>query len=234
MAMQRDQIVAEILKNAGLYGDKTNYETRAQSWLNLILIRVARRHFFNDLKQLTTTATTTASKKIYSLAADWSLTNIHKIHSIRLISGQQSRKLEPVGSRRADTYLPYPEGWSQYKSVNYVLWGGNCELIQIPDATYTLWIRWSKWPTEFVNPTDTCEILHIDDLLVLATTAWSYASIDKMDDAKAWAKNAEEAYAEIIRNDETEPDFEPQPEGFRGDEEAFPGEYWIQPFIINV
>ena len=108
MGMTRDELVTEILKIVGLYDDATNYEARCRTWLNQTQVRTARRHFWNDLKQLNTSNATVASQKTYSLSTDWSLTNIHKIHSIRLISGNESRRLDYIGARRMDTWLPTP------------------------------------------------------------------------------------------------------------------------------
>lgn len=234
MGMTRDELVDEILKVAGLYGDATNYETRCRTWLNLAQVRTARRHYWNDLKQLSTSNATVASQKTYSFSTDWSLTNIHKIHSIRLISSNESRRLTQVGARRMDTWVPYPSSIAEGKPTGYVRWGDNCELVPIPDAIYTLWIRWSNWPTAFSASDSECDILNIDDLLIAATAAWAYKIIDQPENALEWAGIAEGLYQNALENDEEEPDYVPEPEGAGAGERGFNCNYWLYPEIVSV
>jgi len=233
MGMTRDELVEEILRALGLYADATNYETRCRAWLNLVQTKTARRHYWNDLKNLNITAVTATSQKIYSLSTDWSLTNVHKIHSIRLISGNESRKLKYIGARRMDTWQPYPEAHATTKTQGYVLWGDNCEFFPIPDVEYTLWIRWSQWPTEFSASDQQCDIANIDDLLIAASVAWGYSIQDDMENALLWAKEAERIYQAALENDEEEPDYQPEPEEFRSGGGSS-GSYWLNPFMDSV
>ena len=234
MGMTRDELVTEILKIVGLYDDATNYEARCRTWLNQTQVRTARRHFWNDLKQLNTSNATVASQKTYSLSTDWSLTNIHKIHSIRLISGNESRRLDYIGARRMDTWLPYPTAIAEGKPNGYVRWGDNCEFIPIPDDAYTLWVRWSTWPTAFAASDSECDILNIDDLLLAATAAWAYKVKDEAENSQEWAATAEFLYQNALENDEDEPDYVPEPEEFGVWERRWDSEYWLRPDIDRI
>lgn len=102
----------------------------------------------------TTTAHTADGTKSYHLTSTWALTRPKDIHSIRLISGSESRKLTYVPHADVDRIIPYPEQNSEGKSLWYTTFGEYAELFPIPDAIYDLSIRYSRWPALLTAGTD--------------------------------------------------------------------------------
>ena len=229
--MNRGELVTEVCDILGI--EETDIQPRVQTWLNLTLVRVGRRHFWQDLKSTDTSNATVASTKEYDIVTDWGFTNLRHIHAIDLIDGTNSRKLVYVPTRRLDERRPYPEAYSDYKSWGYTRWGSKIELIDVPDDAYTLKIRYSDWITQFTDDADTCDIDNIDDLLLAATVAWGYASIEDEDSALKWAKIAEMSFQDAIAVEKAEPDYEPVMVGhIMGD--AYNVQYWASPFVHSV
>jgi len=134
MARTYAQLKSEVAKNIG----RTDLDTEISNWVNDALIQVAREalaeygHIFNVLWS-STSFTTTASTKTYSLPSDLLL-----LYDVVLIDGTNSRKLTQIFPRQFDKVLPYPEAYSTARPEYYIIWGSDLELYPIPDgSTYS-------------------------------------------------------------------------------------------------
>jgi len=92
------------------------------------------------------------------------------IYSIRLINGNESSKLIPMTPRTMDNYQPYGIQSSPTQPTHYTVWKDWYQLYPVPDATYTLQIRYLKWQTAFAADSSTAEISYIDDLIAKAAS----------------------------------------------------------------
>jgi hypothetical protein len=100
-----------------------------------------------------TSSATQVDLKEYHLVNDLLLTRPKDIYSIRLDDDSNSRKLEYITSQNLDEVLPYPENTTS-KPIMYTRFGDYIELFPIPDAVYSLKIRYSKWPVTYTNLTE--------------------------------------------------------------------------------
>jgi len=94
----------------------------------------------------TSTAATVDGQKSYHITTGLSLTRPRDIFSIILHDDSNSRKLVWVAPRELDLKIPYPERFGEGRPKWYTRFGNYIELIRIPDAAYTLYIRYSQWP----------------------------------------------------------------------------------------
>ena len=228
--MNRGEFVTEICAILGI--PEADIQTRVRAWLNLALIRIGRRHFWQDLKHTSAISDMfAASKKSYHIETDWGLTNLRHIHAIILIDGAQSRKLIYQPERKVDVELPYPEAFSTYKSIYYTRWNKYIEVSPIPGAAYDGKMRWSKWITQFTADANTCDVTNIDDIIIAATSAWGYLCIEDEDSALKWAKIAEAAYLDAMELERMAPDYEPIPVGHIAGGEGRNIEYWLSPWV---
>ena len=101
-----------------------------------------------------TNAETVDGQRTYHLVDDLGLTLPKDIDSIILHADSNSRKLAYVAPRELDLKIPYPERFGEGKSQWYTRYGENIELIRIPNDAYSLYIRYSKWPTALTDDSD--------------------------------------------------------------------------------
>ena len=99
------------------------------------------------------------------------------IQSIRLIDGSMSRKLEPVTPNDIDLAVPFGAGNSVGRPSHYVEWADWIQLNKIPDATYVIKIRYTKWQDAFDEDADTAEVTGIDNMIILGACMYMWGTI---------------------------------------------------------
>lgn len=236
--LTRDQFVTEICdvvgkSTAALSVSGSTLQSRVQTYyLNWAQRRIAKSYDFYELEAKSTTASTVASVKTYPLETgtnNLGLTGVKHIRSIVLIDGTntpRSRKLKFWNYRRFDDKFPRPENYDSNVPALYTREGTNLELFRIPDAVYTLNIRYSKWPTVFSSGSQTSDYSNKDELLVTAGVLETYLALEEYADAGVWMQRFLGQLKDSII-DEGDTDWEPQAEFFRTDRMPAVASPWL-------
>jgi len=205
-------------------GGRVDLNARLPRAINLAQQRLARIHDFDEMEILTTTTfgfTSTDADRFLSLPAK------REVFSIILLDGAQSKKLKQRTVRFWDNRIPMPEYWNRNRPIEYVLWGDKAEIWPMADAAYSVRIRWSKWPTDLVNPTDVSEFLQKDDILIELAVIYILNSLGKEEDASKHTITLRTLLAEVVTIDDTKPDLDIEPSG-----NYTPiGDSWLNPFV---
>lgn len=222
-----EEITAEV--KAGL-GNRADLDSRLTTLINLGQKRVARAHNFSEMQQLKTDAATELGVKTYdvkTLLGASTYEEIRDIHTIRLISGTMSRKLIRLPPETMDELLPYPEEFTDRKPASYVWYGNNLEFLYIPNAIYTVYVRWSKWPAD-LTAGEKSELRNKDDVIIAFTLSNGFSSLKVIDAAKHWYLIAKDLLARSIQDDLVKADQEIKP---RTEYKTQVGEYWANPWV---
>lgn len=200
--------------------------------VNDALRAIATVRDFDDLIVTDTThAATVDGQKTYHWVTHWGLTRPKKIYSIRCMDTTSSRKLEYVSANELDKVLPYAEQLSEGLPTHYTDAGsGNFELLRIPDAAYSLYIRYSQWPNTLANETDETPYSNLDmQTIFLAkdiTNAYLHGEyIDFTQRASFYLSGG-------ISEDKRQPDRKLVAQPFSATvDESGSGETWNDPFV---
>ena len=198
-------------------------QSRVQSnYLNFAQRRIAKSYDFYELQSKNITAVTVANIKTYPLETgtnNLGLTSVKNIRSIVLIDGtntERSRKLEFWNYRRFDDRFPRPENYPTDIPTIYTREGDNLELFKIPDAIYTMNIRYNKWPTVFTTGSQVSDYSNKDELIITAGVLETYLALEEYSDAAIWMQRFLGQLKDSILEDQ-DPDWEPQAQPFRTD-----------------
>ena len=238
--LTRDQLVTEICDTVGKSVSassvsSTTLQTRVQTYyLNWAQRRIARAYDFYELDDKKTNAATVAEVKTYPLETgtnNLGLTRIKDIQSLILVDGtntERSRKLERIHYRRFDKRYPRPENYSSNIPSLYVRQGNNIELFRIPDAVYTLVIRYSKWPTPFTTGSQVSDFDDKDELIITAGVLETYLALEEYADAAVWTQRFIGKMKDEVES-EADTDWEPQAEFFETRRMPPPSSPWLTP-----
>lgn len=236
MAMTRAQFVTEICdvvgKNVSAAAvSGASLQDRVVTYLNWAQRRIARFYSFDELNALNEDAVTVTDVKSYPLVTgtnNLGLTNFKDINSIRLIDSENSRKLERWLYRNLDKKFPRPENYAGARPIIYARWANRVEMYRIPDAEYTLHIRYSKWPTELSTVGQVSDYLNKDELIVAMGVFETYLALQEYPDAAVFLQKSVGLLTDAARA-EGNVDWEPQAEGmFTGAYDS--GTPWLDPY----
>lgn len=237
MALDRAGIVQQVADIIGrelgvVSPSGATLSNRIVVWTHWGLLRIARRHDFDECMVYdTTSAKTVASKKTYDFVTDWSLPNLKTVYSIVLKAGIESRKLVHVPVARMTKVIPDPESRAEGKSTWYVPRGKSISLICIPDAVYNLSIDHSIWPPAMATDTSLPIYTHKDDLIVAATVVDAYLALGQDALAANWEVKTLRKIAELEAIERAKPDYTPKAEEFTLPGPKAVGEWWLDPFV---
>ncbi len=173
MAKTRDQMVTIIADALGksraataisgaLLGDRcVDFITWGEQ-------RIARSYNFEELNVNLETPVTVAGVARYPYSTgsnNLGLVRPKDIASIRLIDAQNSHIITRWSQRQFDNRFPYPINYSNGRPTLYIRYGNNIELFRIPDAIYSLYVRYPQWAAEMTSPTDVSSFEYKDQLL---------------------------------------------------------------------
>lgn len=235
--MTRTQIIGEICDNVGKSRSATsvsatNLEDRVVNYLNWAQKRIARHYSFQELDILLTTAATVADIKRYPIESgtnNLGLVRPKDIQTIRLIDGENSRKLARWSTRKFDTKIPRPENYSTGRPSVYIRHGNFLELFRIPDAVYSMSVRYPQWPLDLSAAGQYTDFKDKDQLLVTAGTLETYLALEEYADAKVWYDRFEGQLTDAVRA-EGNMDWEPQAEPMNLESSYTSGEPYYDPF----
>lgn len=206
-------------------GNRTDLDSRLVNFINFAQDMMCRQHDFQEL-QTRTDDTTTADTATYTLSS-----RPRSIYSVRIQDGTNSRKLSYVDIREWDRLIPKPDEYSSSRPVHYTMWQNKIEFWRVPDDSYDLIIRWSKWPTALSGSSDTSDYEHKDDIIVCLATSWAFKSLGERDKMRFWGDHAWRQLAAGIQLDMHDPDRDIVP---TSEMQSIMTDYWKDPFIKAV
>lgn len=206
-------------------GGRTDLDSRLVTFLNWAQEEIARQYTFRELHNTETGTSTVDGTQTVSMPSD-----LKDLYSIRLLDGTSSRKLIYVPERTFDFLVPKPDEYTEGRSTHYYIWGSSIYLWRIPDAAYSLNIKFTKWPTALSASGDYSDLTHLDEALVCLATAKALDSIDA--DEKKIRRYGRRAGYHInlaIRNDKDSYTDERIGADYRLSESSV--DYWKDPFV---
>ncbi|TXH53947.1 MAG: hypothetical protein E6Q97_11905 [Desulfurellales bacterium] len=228
----------EVLVSLGNRNDVT--PSRLTRALNLAQERLARRHDFEEL-QVTTSTTLTytgvAATDLYLPMPD-SAPYIREIYSVLLKDGVQSRKLRRVFTRTWDRLLTDPTALNEKDHpVFYTIWDyklAKAEIYPLPNKSYDIQWRLSKWPTPLTTDSQTSDYRFKDELLIELGVIYIMDSLGKEADADRHRKKFAELYLEGLNTDSDKPDLDIEIGAGIPNNMSLGGDYWRDPFIRSL
>lgn len=222
----RSELVTEL---STFFADRADLTTaRFVQWLNLAQTRIARLKDWEELQVLDTSSLSTVADNKFVTAP----TDIRKIYSLRLIDGSNSRKLVRKQQRLFDQKIPYPERYASRRPVFYIYWSGKFEFYPVPDAAYTLHLRYIKWPTALTTGSDVASDLdQKDDALINLAASWGFASLRNAKDANHFWNIYKNIINEAAGEDVEGPDIDRVPDTNDGTPH---GQYYLNPWVQDM
>lgn len=235
--MTGQEFVNEVLDTIGKRADGItasgeSLETKALRYLNWGQKTILSYYAFPEFEQLKSNAATVDGVKRYPLETgtnNLGLTNVLDIASIRLIDSENSRTLVRWGQRKFDRHYPYPEKYSEGRPSIYMVHGNYVEMFKIPDAAYTLYIRYINKPTDLTLVSTSSSFDDRDKLVVTAGVYEFYKALQEYKDVEVWK---EILLDEIKRETALCGDMDWEPKRGEFGEGTFyeSGEPWLDPF----
>lgn len=236
MAKTRDQMVTIIGDAIGkstaataisgaLLGD------RCVDFLNWGQQRIARSYNFPELNVNLETPVTVTDVKRYPMVTgtnNLGMTRPKDIASIRLIDSQNSRALTRKNQRWFDSHFPSPTNYTSGFPSIYVRYGNNIEFFRIPNAAYSLYIRYPQWASDLSTTNQTSDFEYKDQLLIASGILEGYLHFEEYTDVQTWSQRFLGLLSDAIKT-EGEMDWEPVATPF-GRGGYISGEYWIDPY----
>lgn len=226
----RSELVTEISSFFANRSDITS--ANIITWLNIAQTRMARVHKFQELEGIDTTAITyvgtPSTDKFFTLP-----TNTRKIYTVRLIDGSNSRKITVYTPQEFDKKIPYPEKYSTGRPSIAARWAHKLEWWKIPDKSYSIETRISKWPTAFLSSSDVVsDFDEKDDALIMLTVSWGYMRLRNMKDANFYWKVYSGMLNDIVGEEVENPDITLQ--GDTMGDGTLMEEPWRDPFVRSL
>jgi hypothetical protein len=206
--------------------------TRILMYLNWAQRRIAKHHTFWALQKTKENAATVADIKTYPLESgtnNLGLTNVSKINTVKLMDSENSRKLEYWLYRKFDKFIPRPENYTTGRPSVYTRWQNNLILYRIPDAVYTLEIKYGVFPTNLTSDSQLHDFGEDkDELLVTAGVLETYLALQEYGEAKNWYELFIGQLEDAVKS-EDESDWEPDGESYSKPGYSS-GSPWSDPF----
>lgn len=217
----------------GHFGQRDNIsDARYNRIINLAQLRIARRlDWFEmyDVQWNTTSYTGDITvDKILDLPS-----NIKSIMSLRLVDGENSRKLQYKSYNVWDKLIPDPGFYRVDRPLFYTRWNNVIELWPVPDAEYTIDIRLTVWPTDLSLDADTSILNNKDDAIIMLANSWVSGAIGRMEDAARFWRIYTNLLNDAVDEQLTQPDKMLLPEGIVHKKlgEGTTDSYWNNPMI---
>jgi hypothetical protein len=208
----------------GNLGNRTDLDSSLVNYINFAQDMMARQYDFEELEIALTDAFTHA-------LATWVPTIRPKsIHSLRLIDGSNSRKLQFIPHRLWDEILPDVASYSEGRCTHYTLFNATIEVYPIPDSAYVRKTRYSGYPTTLLDasPALTSDFIKKDDIIICLATSWAFRRLGNIEKMNFWANQGWTQLREDILTESRRPDEDILP---TQEIQGIMGEGWKDPFI---
>lgn len=184
------EIKTEVKSNIG---NRDDADSRLTPLINLSLLRIARKHEFDSLRQINTVqntiTTSAATDKFLPLPTATGL-RIRKIYGITVPEGTNNitpRKLRKVLVKHWDATIPEPEFYDRGDPTHYAKWDNTqIELWRVPDEVFDFTFRIMRWPTDVAVTGDgqPVDIDDVDDLVINLTSSYLHQSFGRSEKAR--------------------------------------------------
>lgn len=230
--LTRAQLRAELDANLGSRlvnlstAEATALTTRYNRALHLAQLWISRKHGFLEMRISDSITVTAAS------IFNFTLYNVRDIYLLaRQISSTESVKLIYVPQRQWDQLLGAQGAgltgdvyWYTRRNQLTVEW------YKIPTVNFTLWRRFSVWPSDFTDDNAVSQFLEKDELIIARATAWMFRSLGQREEAVDWQLDALATLNDAIREDLNEPDLSMIPRGISDTSRQFSLDLVTDPF----
>jgi len=198
MALTHAELVSQVEEDTGRTDKSTEIGTyihRAQN----IIVRDASimHHDFSCLKVESYTDTVDGTKT-YSLPP-----TLKSFYDLRLCESTTKRKFIALTPRRQDLHHPYPEDDSEATPKYYILWGRYFDLSPIPDAAYTMYMRWLKWPTAMATGAAS-DLLYMDEVIIKCADWLTVLSLNLEKDIRRFKADYRDLLQATVTSDKSE------------------------------
>lgn len=195
MALTHAQIVTQVEEDTG----RTDKTTQIGSYVNrsqIIMVNDASQmnHEFSCLKK-EKTAETVDGTKTYTFP-----TNMKSLYDLRINETSDKAKMRPLNAMTQDAHLPWPESDAEGAPVNYIPWGKYFELSPIPDAAYTMMIRYLIWPAEMATGAES-DLLYMDEVIIKCADWLTVLSLNIEADIRRFRSEYEKLLTSAVRSD---------------------------------
>jgi hypothetical protein len=195
--------------------------------------RIARAYNFDELNATLETAVTVASVKTYPMITgtnNLGMVRPKDITSIRLIDSQNSRQLTRKSQKWFDQRFPLPTNYATGHPSLYIKFGNQLELFRIPDAAYSLYTRYSQWPSLLSTTSSTSDFDTKDQLLITSAILEGYLHFEEYEDVKIWMALFIGRLGDAVRTT-GDMDWTPERELFTSSQAGYiSGEPWTDPY----
>ena len=186
VAMTNAQIRAALQH---MYASRSDIsDAQYTTYINLALERLARNHDWFELNRkadLTLSASgTAAADKVVSTSG---ITALRDIYSVVIENSARSVRLSGMGAAEFDAAIPLPEYFARNVPQCYTLWTADEMLVHpVPDAAYTMRVRYRKWPAALSADADVPELTRKDDMLIFLTASFIWSLLREVDEANRY------------------------------------------------
>lgn len=245
MALTTTEMVDEVIDNLGNRTDVSR--TRIVRHLNIAQRQLVRARpggwkSLNGLADRSVSNTGNDSDRFILLKTVVPLDattarRVRVVYSVRVIdatSTTRSRKLIRKHWRTWDRAITFAPAFSRNLPSHYTMFRDTVEIFPLPDATYTLRLRYSLWPID-INETSVTEteLEGQEDLLILKTSANLEESLGLAEKGARFLALYDKQLARVIDEEQEDPDIE---YGEFDDATTRHGDpdYWVDPFVRGV
>lgn len=220
MALTLAEIITRVRGNTSRTSDPA--DTVITQYINDRIRRMARFAHWSNLYRVDSFTTTL---NVYQYAFP---SNMQACLGMRVIDGEDSAVLQETDITRLHNIEPYQTSSDSGQPTHYAPYGRNFELYPKPDAAYTMYIDYRKWPDELSTGADTCDIEGVDDAVIAGATADVFARLQLFESAAQWESQFKTLMREALTADRDRPNWQPEAENLSS---ALPTEYWNNPFV---
>lgn len=248
--LTRSDLVSEVNSNLGSPGSIQDVgDARKIRHLDLASIRLAREADWIDLRRESSIMTTFVGDvnldafvdlyaKINALAG---APDLRHIYSIRIVENLSTdHKLIQLMPRQWD--IMFPDSRSGFSTASttseithYMLWDKfNAQLYKVPGAAIPLRVRYAVWPVPLTTTSQKSEFENKDELLIALATHTLFQSLGNLEESAQWFAVYNTLLTQAKRDNDRQPDLSRVPQMIREQDNIFPSDYWLDPFIKEI
>jgi len=150
---------------------------------------LARTHTFNELQKSKSFTMTIGLDDYVITGSPISLVNLRKIYSFSYVNSTRGYILEYVPPRKWDVEVApsIPNASNSYPRL-YTQWGNNITIYPPPNEAFTATLRYLSEPVSAVSTATVLDLIGMDEILVLITSAFCFFSVEEIEMGNAYMK----------------------------------------------
>ena len=244
--LQRSELREEVVGNLG--NDRTfsvdDTTTNEYQSLNRVFDRcqvaITRAHpgTWRELRRSDSASITVTSVPATDVYYTPGITKLHKWHSLirQETSGEEGIRLIGLLRDQWEHLIGQSDTLPTGRVTHYVTDRDSTGAVRLiwfraPDAAFTLYRRYSVYPTPFSADTDTSNLMDKDDVIIAYATAYCFRRLQLFEEEQFWFRSYTTLLAESIHNDLNQPDEqEIVLGGMPGSGSGLGVNYWQDPF----